>query len=411
MRDSWLALRNVGRNRRRTVLVLLIMAVGTTGLIVNSGLITYIFNGLRDVAIYGRFGHLQVYKSGYKLNHQQSPLEYWMSDDEYTRLERRLRQFDHVKAVAPETTLPVYLTWGGRSAAGLATGTAPADMKLLTATRLVAGREEIRDAGSFAEAVVGRGLAEKLQLHVGDVLTITASGRNQGYSALDVQVNGIFEEGFRDYDDWTLKLPLSAVQRLSGQSGVEKLIVLLDDTAQTSKVRAHVEDTLRAEGFAVEMTSWLELAEFYRQVIAMFGKELNVIQWIIQVLVFFSVVTGMAMVYTERQHEMATLLAMGMTRIRLVMLFARESFWIGLLAVVLSVVAGITASFIISHIGINMPPPPGSTRGFVARVDFSATRIVYYSLLSLFVACSAAIIPAFWIWRLDIAAALRQERN
>ena len=78
MNTTWLALRNVGRNRRRTFLLLMIMTIGTTGLIMNSGLITYIFNGLRDVAIYGRFGHIQVLKHGYKLNHTKSPFEYWI---------------------------------------------------------------------------------------------------------------------------------------------------------------------------------------------------------------------------------------------------------------------------------------------------------------------------------------------
>jgi len=409
MSNTWLALRNVGRNRRRTVLLLVIMTVGTTGLIVNNGLITYIFNGLRDVAIYGRFGHIQVYKQGYKQNHTKSPFDYWVSESEYGVIAQKVRQIPHVQSVTAEATLPVYLSRGDRSAAGLATGMVPADMKLLSATRLIAGKDEVYDAGSFAEATVGRGMAERLQLHVGDILTVTASGRNQGYNGLDVKVNGIFEEGFRDYDDWTLKLPLSALQRLSGQSGADKIIVIVDDTAETENVRTRIENSLQAEG--VETASWLELAEFYRQVIAMFGKELKVIQWIVQMLVFFSVVTGLAMVYTERQHEMATLLAMGMTRTQLALLFAQESFWLGVMAAVLGAVTGIIAGWIVSQVGISMPPPPGSTRSFIARVSFSSLSVMYFSVLSLAVACVAALIPAIWIRWLDIAAALRQERN
>src|SRR4051794_4654711 len=99
MSNTWLALRNVGRNRRRTVLLLVIMTVGTTGLIVNNGLITYIFNGLRDVAIYGRFGHIQVYKQGYKQNHTQSPFDYWVSESEYGIIAQKIGQIPHVKSV------------------------------------------------------------------------------------------------------------------------------------------------------------------------------------------------------------------------------------------------------------------------------------------------------------------------
>jgi len=408
MSDFWLTLLNVGRNRRRTALLLLIMTTGTAGLIVNNGLVTYIFNGLRDVAIYGRYGHVQLYRQGYKLNHQKWPLEYWIPNSEYEAIESKLRQMPHVRSVTPESTLPVFITWGTRNAAGLATGTRPSDIGVLTGTRLIAGQDVVRDAGSYAEAVMGRGLAEKLQLHVGDVLTLSASNSAYGYNAMDVRVNGIFEEGFRDYDDWTLKLPLSALQRLSGRSGTEKIILILDNTAETERVQGQVESVLKQSGFAIETATWRDLAEFYRQVVAMFGKELNVIQWIIQVLVFLSLITALTMVYTERQQEMGTLLAMGMTRIRLAFLFAQESIWFGLIAGILGAAIGVLSAMAISYVGISMPPPPGSTRGFIAQIDISPFAISHYALLTFAVASVAGVVPAVWIWRLEIAKTLRQ---
>ena len=410
MNSTYLALLNIGRNRRRSVLILLIMTIGTTGLIVNNGLITFIFNGLRDDAIYGRYGHLQVYRQGYTLNHRQAPFDYWFSDAEYSGLQARIQRMAQVKAVTAEATLPVFLSWGDRSAAALAYGVVPADLDLLTAPRIVAGRNQIRDSGTFADAVIGHGLAQRLQLQPGDVLTITASGRNHAFNGLDVRVSGVFEEGFREYDDWILKLPLSALQRLAGQSGVEKILVLLRDTSQTEAVRAAMPAAVQG-GPAIETASWRDLAEFYRQVLAMFGKELKVIEWIIQVLVFFAMVTGLAMMFTERQHEMATLIAMGMTRVQLALLFARESAWFGLAASGLGALFGTIAGMLVSWVGINMPPPPGSTRPFVARVDLSAMDIGHYCLLTLVVTCLAAIVPALWIWRLNVAAALRQERS
>jgi len=405
-----LAILSVGRNRRRTVLTLIMMTLGTAGLIVNNGLISFIFDGLRDDAIFGRYGHIQIYRSGYLANHKQAPFKYWLPSDQSDQIAAKLNSFAEVKSITTEVTLPVFLSWGERSAAAIAIGIVPSDIKLLSQTRLIAGQDAISDSGSFAEVAIGRGLAEKLQIRVGDMLTATASGRNQSYSGLDIRVNGIFEEGFREYDDWTIKVPVSAVQRLSGVQGVEKVIVMLEDTGQTDAVQSRITQALRASGADIETASWRDLADFYRQVLAMFGKELFVIKWIIHILVFLAALTCLAMIFTERQREMATLLAMGMTRLHLVALFAQESFWLGLVGAALGMVFGAAIGAAVSVVGISMPPPPGSTRSFIARVDFLPPDILQYGLLTLVIGCAAAIIPAVWVVRLNPAAALREEK-
>jgi putative ABC transport system permease protein len=410
MNFTWLAWLNIGRNRRRTILLLLITSGGTAGLIINGGLIAYIFNGLRDDAIYGRYGHIQIYKRGYALNHRQAPFDYWIPDAECSRAEAALRNTKEVQSVTAEASLPVFLTSGERSAAGVAAGVVPADLHLLEGAMPIAGDYAIRDAGSYADAVMGAGLAQKLQLRVGDFFTISAAGRSGTYNALDVRVNGIFEEGFRDYDDWTLKLPLSVVQKLSDQSGAEKIVVILRNTSATDNARAAISLMLQKQGLSVETASWHELADFYRQVLAMFGKELQVIQWIIECLVFLAVVSALAMMFTERQHEMATLIAMGMTRFKLALLIGQESLCLGVLSAGCGAVIGTTVGYVVSRIGIHMPPPPGSTRSFIARVYLSPGAISHFCLLTCAVACLAALVPAIWIWRLDVASSLRQER-
>src|SRR5215475_13170667 len=107
-----LAILNVGRNKRRTALTLVMMTLGTAGLIVNNGLITFIFNGLRDDAIFGRFGHIQIYKAGYLRNHKQFPFKYWIPTDQSDLVCARINGFADVKSVTTEATLPVFLTWG-----------------------------------------------------------------------------------------------------------------------------------------------------------------------------------------------------------------------------------------------------------------------------------------------------------
>jgi len=55
-----IALRNIFRNRRRTLLSLLVVSVGFVGLLLTAGFVRYSFNGLREAVIQGGLGHLEV---------------------------------------------------------------------------------------------------------------------------------------------------------------------------------------------------------------------------------------------------------------------------------------------------------------------------------------------------------------
>jgi len=57
-----LALRNIFRNKRRTLITFLAIISGMVGLIVFGGFVEYSFWGLRESTINSQLGHIQVYK-------------------------------------------------------------------------------------------------------------------------------------------------------------------------------------------------------------------------------------------------------------------------------------------------------------------------------------------------------------
>jgi len=60
MKLAVIALRNLARNRRRTLLSLLIVAAGTVGTLLTTGFIRFSFEGLREAIIHGGIGHIEV---------------------------------------------------------------------------------------------------------------------------------------------------------------------------------------------------------------------------------------------------------------------------------------------------------------------------------------------------------------
>src|SRR5476649_2213163 len=79
MRIFNLAVRNLSRNLRRTVAVVLTVAVGAGSLFVFDGFNAGIMNQYRENTIHARFAHGQVNEKGYRDQVYEKPWEHWMS--------------------------------------------------------------------------------------------------------------------------------------------------------------------------------------------------------------------------------------------------------------------------------------------------------------------------------------------
>src|SRR5579872_6659041 len=94
-----LAFRNVFRNRRRTLMTLVVVAGGVTALLLAGGFFSYMFWGLGENTIHNGVGHLQLYSSDYFQREETHVLENGLAD--YQEIAARAAQTPHVKAVAP----------------------------------------------------------------------------------------------------------------------------------------------------------------------------------------------------------------------------------------------------------------------------------------------------------------------
>lgn len=399
---------NVGRNRRRTMLTLALMCVGIAGLVVNDGLIRFIFDGLRDEAIFGRYGHIQIYKQGYLANHAASPYDFLIPDADYRSVRTQLLRDSAITSVVADLNVPVMLQSGKQTATGIALGVDSVAIASHPQTKLMSGSMDLTSSGAVPPILLGRGMAERLHVSPGQIITVMTTSRDGSYNVSDVQVRGIFEEGFRDYDNWSVKLPLKTLQGLIGQDSVERLLVFVGEMQDVSKVRNFVHSPALNSETKLESTTWYDLASFYKEVVAMFGKELGAIKFIIESITFLAFASFLAMSFTERRQETAVLLALGMSKWQLARMFVYESLLLGFFGAVLGSVVGVVIAKAVSVVGIPMPPPPGSTAPFTARVEINGPPIAEYCLYTIVVSIVAAALLSVWIWRLDVPTALRQ---
>jgi putative ABC transport system permease protein len=411
MKFALIALRNLARNRRRTLLSLLIVAAGTVGTLLTTGFIRFSFEGLREAIIHGGIGHIEVVPrndiAGGGSSAERPGLPGMTG---WQELRSEIEAIPHVLAAGAVVQFTGMISKGERSAAVIAVANEPGRERLMRFEVKLRGGTGLPDApapeGEDA-VLLGTVLARSLGAETGDVLTLLGITTDGTLNALDLRVVGLFTTGLQDLDSRLVKMHLASAQRLLGTQSITSLVVGLDDTSRTPEVQAALETRFRGREPSLAVVDWKTRAPFYGQVESLYLGIFWFLGSVIFVLVCLSTSNTLMMSAMERVREIGTLLAIGTSRAQVAAIVLLEALWLGLLGALAGDLLGITLVAGINALGIQMPPPPGATGGIELRLatapgDFAATVALMLVILGI-----AAVVPVGISVRLRIADALR----
>jgi putative ABC transport system permease protein len=401
-----LALRNVFRNRLRSAAALLAIAAGCAALIVNGGIVFNIFRELREDAILGQYGHIQIYKRGYSAGHLEDPDRYLITSAEAARIVALARADSRVLQATRRREFSGLIARDERYVPFFGVAVEPeADAELSRHVTLRAGQPLSSD--NPYGVLAGLGLAKKLNGKIGDELNLVTAMQSGDLNATHVRLQGIFEGGIKEYDDWTLKVPLPVTEHLLQDQRTEQIVLLLTRTDAVPEVRAELENAFRREGLNLEIRSWNELALFYNQVVSLFGRELGFLRIIIGAIVILAIGNAIGMSIVERHVELATFRALGVRAQAVIRLLLTEALLVGVMGAALGSAFGVGIAHLASAVGIAYPSPPGSTRPFLGGVDVVPSLVAAAFAVSLCATLLSAIFPVWRAMRLPIASTLR----
>src|SRR5579863_8928031 len=84
-----LAFRNVFRNRRRTLMTLLMVGGGVAGLLLVGGFFAFMFRGLRESTIRNGLGHIQIFTADHFTRDEVHVLDTGIAD--WNKVDQRVR--------------------------------------------------------------------------------------------------------------------------------------------------------------------------------------------------------------------------------------------------------------------------------------------------------------------------------
>jgi len=404
--DIKIALRNLTRNRRRSLTALLIVAIGVVSMVLAEGFIQWIFWAMREGTIQFQSGHIQVVRPDYFSKGVANPMDYLLPAK--STVVTKLESTPGVKLVAPRLKVTGLISHGETTVAFLAEGVIPAkEAELSKGLSIVKGRNLSDPTAS--EVILGRGLARNLGVGPGDTVALLANTSSGGMNAIEAKVAGIFTSTNQAYDNAALRLPIAQAQSLLRVQGAHTWLVLLDETEQTDHFLGQFRARFTDKKDQLEFVPWYAHADFYNKTVALFSQQINVLRLIIGLIIVLSISNMLIMNVMERTGEIGTLLAIGLKRNKILQMFATEGLLLGLVGGLAGIALGYALAELISSIGIPMPPPPGMEEGYTGKIRITTGLLLSAFLIAAITTLLAGLYPAWKASRQQIVNALRHN--
>ncbi len=407
---SW---RNIFRNKRRSILTMGILVLGSTGLILVGGFFQSLREGYREQYIHSQTGHLQVSKTGFFNKGASAPFDFLMGD--VTALRNEIESHPAVHYTISRLKFGGMISNQKTSIAVMAMGTeAEAEKRMGSArglnpdyssTHLIQGQD--LDPKDPQGVLLGKGLQEALDVKLGDSVDFITTRQAGAIDGAELHVRGVFETIAKDFDERVMKLNLATAQELlDAGNQVHSLQVLLNDTGQTDATREDFAARFKAKGWNLETVTWVEQGSFYRQADDMLRRINFIIQAIISVIFFFSIANTINMALFERMREFGTMMAIGNSRAVIFSTILLEAILLGLMGSALGLLIGSAAAQAISSIGIEMPPIPMGSSSYYAVITLTPQLLAETFAISLSSTLLSSLVPAYRASHFPIIQAL-----
>lgn len=398
-----LALRNITRQKIRTIMTLLAVVAGVAGLIVSGGFVQDIYVQLREFTIHSQTGHIQIYKKDYYELGTQAPLKYIIEDPEGVKkmLEAAGATLDDSMARLRFSGL---ISNGRADHAVIGEGIEPAkEERLGTYLNIIAGRQ-LKADDRFG-VIIGEGVAQAQQISPGDRVTLVLNTSGGALNSLDFEVVGVFRTFSKEYDARAIRIDFASAQELLATRGATAIVLSLKDAKDVDPVLQILRPLLGDKGY--ELKAWYELSDFYEKTLNLYERQFGVLRLIILGMVLLGVANSVNISVMERVGEFGTMQAIGERSRTVIALVLTENAILGLAGSLIGVVVGLIAAMAVSVVGIPMPPPPNSDVGYIARIQLVPSIVLTGFVVGVIAACGAAIMPARRVARMPIVDALR----
>lgn len=384
---SW---RNIWRNKLRSLVVIISIVFGLLGGIIIIAM-SYGLNEERmNNAVDTYLSHIQIHNNlfseDYNIKHTINNLDI---------IEKAINEDKRVVSYSKRIVLNGMLSNSNGSYGIQVKGIDPDEEIKVTNTH-----EKIIEGEYFRSKrdntiLVGKKLADKLNLKLKSKVVITFQDENYELTSLLFRVEGIFRSGNSRYDEMNVFVQnKSIIKNLPGFNGYHEMPILLSDI----ELRGEVKKDLIPLSSDNIVEGWDDISKELAYANEMLSAVLYIFMMIILSGLSFGVINTMLMAILERRKEIGMLMSIGMNRYKIFMMISFETIFLSLIALPF----GLITSFLIveyySVVGIDLSIVEAGLENFGVgtRLYFKVPdeEYFYVSLMVFVISIFSSVFPS-----------------
>ena len=409
-----MAIRNLLRYKRRTLLTALLITVGVLMVILFSGLAGSFKEMMIGQITDSNLAQMQIHKKGYVSSIDSMPLNLNLSPKEYKTIEKILQDNPDVEAYAPRIKLSTMLSNYSETTNIRLNAVDPEKETMVCpdVTNRMVFKANVREKIFIkpGEIIVPKNLAKGMKIKAGSPVVIVAQNKDGSINGLNFTVAAIIEsvlgpqgkEGYIHINDARTLLRMEKPE-------VTEIAIRIKNFNKLNAVYADLQSSLlkfkNKKGEPIfEIHTWEKLSPFVN-IANMIDMMTISMKLIMIAIVLISILNVMIMSVYERIREIGTMIAIGTSPSKIMGLFLSEGFFLGLISSIAGNVIGIAGIYFLNIFKIRFSF--GRMDNLLLSPAININELFWLTAIVLLVSVFATLQPAYKASKMEPVDALR----
>ena len=387
MFEFFIAKKHILEKKKQSFIGIIGIMIGVTVLIVSIG----ISNGL-DKNMIGSILSLSSHISVYDVEHK----------NEYEKIENKIKEISGVKGVLPKVSTQGLIKYRGIYG-DYVSGVKIEGFDLEKAKTAIDIEKKIVHGKIDSEKrngiYIGNELFRQLGASIGDNISLV-SAENQ---ELPLEITGVFESGYYDYDISMVIIPLATAQYMMYMGdNITNLEITLNNPYDADKI-----SDILSEKYGLFNRTWGDQNKNLLSALALEKTVMIVVFSLIVVIAGFVVWVIMNMLVREKIKDIGIMRAMGFSTQNIMKIFLIEGITLGVIGIFIGVLLSLGILWYIENYSIS-----GITSIYYLSkipVEISLKEILIIVFVNFIVIFLSSVFPAYRAGKMETMEALRYE--
>ncbi|NMC11914.1 MAG: ABC transporter permease [Chloroflexi bacterium] len=339
-----MAIRDLGRNRRRSFFSSLALGLGLALMITMAAVIKGEMSGAMDTTIRLQSGHLQIRAKSYE--ESKTSLKWEDLVENPVEIADQIASLDPVLAASPRLFASGIVSVRDKSTGVRIFGIDPlSEVNAPYRIGLIEG--SFVNADDREGVLIGQPLAEKLGVKVGEQINLSINTSDGDVNEQVFIIRGIYSTRTNAFDSLTVFLPIAKAQTITKtENHASTIFVLLKDKNQTDAVISALQSS------RYEVLDWINMNDLIIKTEEMANSYMNLFYLIVLGITATVIVNTLIMSVFERTREIGILSAIGMKSRSIMAMFLAETSLLAIGGIVMGVILGLFAVGYLAKVGI-----------------------------------------------------------